>query len=60
MSRVPDHPQKPVHARLEATTLGLALVVDTPIRNKSARRLLDDINRQVDELDAQGRKGQTK
>lgn len=50
----------PVHARLEATALGLALVVDTPIRNKSARRLLDDINRQVDEFDAQGRKGQTK
>lgn len=60
MSRVPNCPPKPVCARLEATALGLTLVVDTPIQSNSARWLLDDINRQVDELEARERKGQTK
>jgi hypothetical protein len=60
MSCAPDRPTTPVHAREEATTLGLALVADESIRNRTARWLLDDLNRQVDEIEAKAREAKTK
>ena len=45
MSRPPNHPPKP--ARLEATPLGLTLVIDEPIKTEAARQFLADLDRQV-------------
>lgn len=49
MSRTPNHP--PRAARFEATILGLAVVIDEPIRTEEARRFLENFDRQVAEIE---------
>lgn len=51
-NRIPDDQNQVRYARLEATPFGLALVDDEPICDEGARLILEDIDRQVNEIRA--------